>query len=473
MHDDQHSRYMVLIVDDEEEILEIYAHRLTSKGIADVMCCQDSREVLGLVEENDVGLLLLDLTMPFLSGDELLAIIRKDYPHLPVIVVTGVNDVSIAVDCMRQGACDYLVKPVADARLVSSVSRALEMGRLGEESKVLRQRFLASEIRHPEAFSEIITNNDRMRSLFVYVEAISDTAQPVLISGETGVGKELIADAIHTLSGRKGEYVRVNVSGLDDTMFADTLFGHHKGSYTGAIKSRGGLVAKAANGTLFLDEIGDMPAASQIKLLRLLESREYYPLGSDMVEKSEARIVAATNRSISELVATGQFRNDLYYRLATHEVEILPLRERKDDLPQLIDSFLEEAAREMRKGKLVVCKELYDFLAAYDFPGNIRELKSMIFDAVSREKNGVLVPKSSEAVAAQHGLSLPAVSGKPLVSFAARIPTLREVTELTIQEALARAPNQAAAARLLGLSPAALSKRLKAARAQDTRPTDN
>ena len=336
-----------------------------------------------------------------------------------------------------------------------------------EENRAIRQRFLTAEIRHPEAFSEIITNNVKMRSLFIYVESISETTLPILITGETGVGKELIAGAIHTLSGRKGEYVRVNVSGLDDTVFADTLFGHQKGSYTGAIESRDGLVAKASNGTLFLDEIGDVSAASQVKLLRLLESHEYYRLGSDVVLNSEARIVAATNKNITELVATGQFRNDLYYRLVTHEVEIPPLRDRKDDLPLLVDSILEEAAQEMKKGKLVVAPEMYDFLATYDFPGNVRELKSMIFDAVSRQQNGILVPKPYETVGTKPSPFFPGFSSESLVSFAPRMPTLKEVTDLTIKEALKRSQNQAGAARLLGITPSALSKRLKDAKAQN------
>lgn len=467
MKKSHYSRYTVLLVDDEEEILEIYRDRLVSKGVTDVMCCQDSRQVLGLLEENEVGLLLLDLAMPFQSGEELLPIIRREYPHLPVIVVTGLNDVSIAVDCMHQGAFDYLTKPVSVAKLVGSVSQALEMRRLREENRALRKRFLAAELRFPEAFSEIITTSDKMRSLFIYIESISETTQPVLITGETGVGKGLIADAIHTLSGRKGEYVRVNVSGLDETMFADTLFGHKKGSYTGAAESRRGLVDKAHNGTLFLDEIGDISATSQVKLLRLLESHEFYRLGSDVVETSEARIVAATNRNIAELTATGQFRNDLYYRLATHELEIPPLRERRADLPHLVDSFLEEAAREMKKDKPVVSPELYNVFDTCDFRGNIRELKSMIFDAVCRQRNGPLVPKLVGTVGNKHSPSLTEVSGESLVSFGVRMPTLKEATKLTIKEALKRSQNQTIAARLLGISPAALSKRLKAVRTQD------
>jgi PAS domain S-box-containing protein len=208
----------------------------------------------------------------------------------------------------------------------------------------LKNRLLTDQLEHEEAFSAIVTRSKQMRAIFQYVEVIAGSEQPVLITGDTGVGKELFARAIHTVSSRKGDFVAVNVAGLDDMMFSDTLFGHRKGAYTGADQSRGGLIARASGGTLFLDEIGDLSESSQVKLLRLLQERTYYTLGSDVLQETDARIVVATNQNIKDLISKGRFREDLYYRLGAHQIHIPPLRERKDDIPLLLQYFLEEAA---------------------------------------------------------------------------------------------------------------------------------
>ncbi len=226
-----------------------------------------------------------------------------------------------------------------------------------------------------------------MRSTFKYIESIAVTSQPVLITGKTGVGKELIARTIHRLSGRKGTLAAVNVTGLDDTTFSDTLFDHKRGAFTGADRVRAGLIEKAANGTLFLDETGDLHPTSQVKLLRLLQEREYYPLGADVPRPSNARIVVATNRDLLALQASGTFRADLYYRLLLHRINVPPLRERRDDIPLLVEFFLQRAADELGKTKPTPPPELFILLALYDFPGNIRELQTMIFDAVSRHES--------------------------------------------------------------------------------------
>ncbi|MDZ7767137.1 MAG: sigma 54-interacting transcriptional regulator [Melioribacteraceae bacterium] len=222
------------------------------------------------------------------------------------------------------------------------------------------------------------------------MEAIAKTNLPVLITGETGTGKELIANAIHKVSGRKGELVPVNVAGVDDNLFSDTLFGHKKGAFTGAEIERKGLIERAEDGTLFLDEIGDLNIESQVKLLRLLQEGQFYPLGSDIAKLSNARIIVATNRSIKSLQSSNTFREDLYYRLRSHHINIPPLRERKKDIPYLIDFFLIRAAKELGKTKPRPPKELYTLLSNYHFPGNIRELEGIIYDAVSLHKSGIL-----------------------------------------------------------------------------------
>jgi transcriptional regulator with PAS, ATPase and Fis domain len=245
------------------------------------------------------------------------------------------------------------------------------MRELQEEVSSLKARILAGRMERPEAFSGIVTDNRKMFGIFHYLDAIARSSHPVLVTGETGVGKELIARAVHAMSASRGAFVAVNVAGLDDTMFSDTLFGHTKGAFTGAGQAREGLIAQASGGTLFLDEIGDLKDSSQVKLLRLLEEREYYPLGSDVSRRTDARVICATHNHPTELLSAGSLRKDLYYRLTGHHVHVPPLRERPDDLPLLIEHFLEEAARSLGKKKPTPPPELFTLLAAYGFPGRI------------------------------------------------------------------------------------------------------
>lgn len=330
-----------------------------------------------------------------------------------------------------------------------------------------RQGILSSSLKNPGAFAEIITVNARMIAVLRQLEDISITGQPVLITGETGVGKELFAKAVHRLSGLGGDFVPVNVAGLDDNVFSDTLFGHVKGAFTGADRLRRGMVDKALGGTLFLDEIGDLSPASQVKLLRLLQEREYLPLGGDDYKKSQARIVTATNADLWAFQRTGQFRSDLNYRLRTHHVNIPPLRERLDDLPLLLDHFFELAARIFGKKRPTPPKELLPLLAGYSFPGNVRELQGMVFDAVSRHQDKILpLATFHEHVARYHENNFISKKGRSNIDdlpipFCNKFPTIKEATRLLVLEAMKQTDgNQGVAARLLGISRQALNKRL-------------
>lgn len=452
----------ILLVDDEELMLRSMSAILCSNGFSNIITISDSRKVLPALAAHKVSFVLLDLVMPHVSGQELLEEMRQSHPEVPVVVATALTDVETAVGCMKMGAFDYIVKPIEEGRLIAATRHALEVLGLRRENELLRETLCSAELKHPEAFSAILTNNRKMLSVFHYVEAISGTSQPVLVTGETGVGKELIARAIHELSGRPGRYVPVNVAGLDDTIFADTLFGHLRGAYTGATGKRSGLIARAAAGTLILDEIGDLSPSSQVKLLRLLQEREYMPLGADVPSRSDARIVVATNKKLAELRESEQFRKDLFYRLCSHHVHIPPLRDRPDDLPLLVDYFLEEAAGEMDKHKPAVPGEIYSLLGAYHFPGNIRELRALIFDAVSRHVSGILSLDSFAGLfpSSEHprtGISEP-------LQFGDRLPTLKEIRTILISEAMRRAENnQSVAARLLGITRQGLNKHLKKA----------
>ncbi len=326
MNTSTHPEHNVLLIDDEEQFLFSAEITLNAAGLNHVVKCQDSRQAMTLLEKGKHAVVVLDLYMPHLSGKELLPQIVEAHPEIPIIVLTAVNEVEAAVECMKAGAFEYIVKPVDDARLVNTIRHALQMQEMKNENDSLKKSLLSEQLRQPEAFAEIITNHAAMRGIFKYIEAIAATPLPVLITGETGVGKELVARAIHNLSQRRGEFVAVNAAGVDDNLFADTLFGHIKGAFTGADKPRRGLIEQAADGTLFLDEIGDLRIESQVKLLRLLQEGKYYSLGSDMPKMSDARLVAATHQDLAALQSAGQFRKDLYFRLQAHHIHIPPLR---------------------------------------------------------------------------------------------------------------------------------------------------
>jgi DNA-binding NtrC family response regulator len=460
----------ILLVDDEPQILLISSIVLRTAGINNFTTVGDSREVMPLLAQKDFSLILVDLSMPYVSGLELLNEINSSFPQVPVIVVTATDDVETAVDCMRSGAFDYLLKPVDKNRFLTSIKKALEMSALKKEVSSLKQYLLTDQLEHEAVFSQIITASKKMRSLFQYVEAIASSHEPVLITGETGVGKELIAGAIHELSGRAGPYLAVNIAGLDDTIFSDTLFGHKKGAYTGAEDARDGLVSQASGGTLFLDEIADLNETSQVKLLRLLQERKYFPLGADIAKQSDARFVVATNRDIQAMISDGRFRKDLYYRLRGHQINIPPLRERTEDIELLLNHFFEEAAISLGKARPSYPPELITLLTTYQFPGNIRELRSMVFDAVARHRSGIVSMDSfKEVVRYDSAINVPDFSSGSqtadrLTGIFGKFPTLKEAEDYLISEAMRLSKNnQGIAASLLGLTRQALNKRLNRA----------
>jgi DNA-binding NtrC family response regulator len=456
----------ILLVDDEPPWLRSLSMTLEGPGaITNITQLSDSRQVMPLLARQDIGLVLLDLTMPHLSGVELLSAIAEEHPEVCVIVLSGLNQIETAVHCMRLGAFDYLVKTDEEDRILDSVRRAIRMQELQQENKEMRRRFLNDRLECPQVFSEIITDNKAMRSIFQYVEAVAKSTQPILITGESGVGKELVARAVHTLSRGEGPLVSVNVAGLDDNVFTDTLFGHRKGAFTGADEARCGMVEQAAEGTLFLDEIGDLSLSCQVKLLRLLQEGEYYPLGSDLPKQLRARIVVATNQDLSEKRNAGDFRKDLFYRLRAHHVHIPPLRERKDDIGLLLDHFLEEAALSFGKKVPTYPKELVTLLTTYSFPGNLREFRSMVFDAMSVHNSRMLSMNAfllAMEVQGESPAEAAGSAGKNVFASCEEIPTLSEAVGQLVAEAMRRSDNnQTIASRLLGISQPALSKRLK------------
>jgi DNA-binding NtrC family response regulator len=464
----------ILVVDDERAALDGFEIALVSSGYTNIVTLDDSRKVMPFLAEHEAELILLDLIMPHVSGSELIGDIRRAYPHVPILVITAVNDIDSVVDCIRQGAQDYILKPVDKDHLRNRVRQALNVRELERENAMLRESLLEGTVQHPETFGSIVTRDQRMYAIFRYCEAVAPSSRPILITGETGTGKELIAQAVHHLSGRKGEFVAVNVAAFDDSMFADTLFGHVRGAFTGAESARQGLVERAAEGTLFLDEIGDLPMPSQIKLLRLLQEKEYFPVGSDSMKKANVRIVASTLKNLSELKRKGEFREDLYYRLITHQVHIPPLRDRAGDIPLLLDHFLDVDARELKRKRPSYHPELISLLRSYPFPGNIRELRAMVGDALMNHTTRMLSSAcfrkyiaqeagAEEAAEPESGGTTPFDS---LVFSPDSMPQLRTATERVASQLIKQAMemssgNQTVAAGILGISQQALSAKLK------------
>ncbi len=460
----------VLMADDEMSWLMSFETALNTAGIDNIIACSDSREIMNILAVQDIGILLLDLTMPHISGDRILSDVAAEYPNIPVIIITGKNQLDTAVRCIKAGAYDYFVKTAGHDNLVTAVKRAIELQEARNDYALLKSRFLQDRLENPWAFEKIITKNRQMHSIFQYAEAVAPTKSPVMITGETGSGKELIAMSVHKLSKCKGPFTAVNIAGLDDNIFTDTMFGHLKGAFTDAGRRRDGLVAKASGGTLFLDEIGDMSAASQVRLLRLLQEHEYFPLGSDVPLKADVRVIVATQAQIEERIDSGRFRKDLFFRLYTHHIHIPPLRDRMDDLPFLIDYFLEEASAKLGKTKPPVPEGLFNLLNNYNFPGNVRELKSMIFDAVANYKSGWLSMKAFKVKAKKNNRAMNSSgvenmgqnAGKNIFSGLKNLPTIKEASKELVKEALARSGGKRThAAEMLGITRQALSWRLK------------
>lgn len=452
----------IFIVDDEPRLLDGLTMTLASAGIDNVAALTSGEEVLALLPDPGCALLLLDLFMPSgVSGETVLERFRAECPNIPVVVITGVDETETAVRCMRAGAFDYLVKPVEPELLIATVRRAVNHFTLVRQNAGLREKLLHGSLDHPEAFAHVLTVNQRMQSIFKYLEVVAPASDPVLITGETGTGKELLAAALHQVSGRQGPFLSLNAAGLDDNMFADTLFGHVKGAFTDAGAARQGLVDQAAHGTLLLDEIGDLSPASQVKLLKLIQDREFYPLGADRPCRCRARIVAATNRDLEAAWRAGAFRKDLFFRINTYHVHLPPLRERREDVPLLARHFLEQACREIKSEPEPIDSRLETILRSYAYPGNVRELRALIFNAVA---HGGL--KSLERGLRENGnLPLLPAADPPAsdgIRFPDPLPSLETAVRELVREALRRAGgNQAAAARMLGITRQAMHQRIR------------
>ncbi|MDR0640987.1 MAG: sigma-54 dependent transcriptional regulator [Treponema sp.] len=370
-------KFRLLVVDDEKNIREGLAASLKMDGY-EVVTALDGDEGLRRFGKGDIDLVITDLRMPGLSGEELLRRICAESPGIPVIVLTGHGTVENAVEAMRQGAWDFLTKPVNLDHLSQLVKRALQNRELA-----LKHRELEEELEQKKQFETIIGTSAPMRRVFDTISRAAPTRASILITGESGVGKELVADAIHGLSPRKDKpLIKVHCAALAESVLESELFGHEKGSFTGAVSRRRGRFELANEGTLFLDEIGEIDQNIQIKLLRVLQEKKFERLGGEETVETDVRIVAATNKDLKAEIEKGNFREDLYFRLNVVNIHVPPLRERKDDIPLLMAVFLREFAGENRKTIEGVSGKARAAIYAYDWPGNVRELRNCLESAV-------------------------------------------------------------------------------------------
>ncbi|MDR1106620.1 MAG: sigma-54 dependent transcriptional regulator [Treponema sp.] len=370
-------KFRLLVVDDEKNIREGLAAALEMDGY-EVVTSKDGLEGWKRFEKGDIDLVITDLKMPGMSGEEFLRGVGAETPGLPVIVLTGHGTVENAVAAMRNGAYDFLTKPVNLDRLSILVRRALE-----NRTLVLNHRRMEEELAHRKQFQTIIGTSAPMRRVFDTISRAAPTRASILITGESGVGKELVADAIHDLSPRKDKpLIKVHCAALAASLLESELFGHEKGAFTGAVSRIRGRFELANEGTLFLDEIGEVDQNIQIKLLRVLQDKKFERVGGEETIETDVRIVAATNKDLKAEIEKGAFREDLYYRLNVVNIHVPPLRERRDDLPLFISAFLREFSGENGKQVTGINDKARSCLYAYPWPGNVRELRNCMESAV-------------------------------------------------------------------------------------------
>jgi DNA-binding NtrC family response regulator len=377
--------YNILVVDDEKNIREGLGKVLEMDGYK-VVLASDGREAIQSLNRGDIDLVITDLKMPNLSGEELLQKATAMSANLPVIILTGHGTIENAVRAMKNGAYDYLTKPVNMDRLSLLVQRALSAREL-----MLQHRAMQEELQKRHQFSNIIGKSESMKKIFEVVQQVAPSRASVLITGESGVGKEMIADAIHYNSARRDKpLVKVHCAALTETLLESELFGHERGAFTGAVARKRGRFELAHMGTIFLDEIGDISQNVQIKLLRVLEDKTFERVGGEETLEVDARVITATNRDLKSAIESGDFREDLYYRLNVVNIHIPPLRERKEDIPLLMSAFVKEIAEQNGRSIEAVEPKARMVLYNYSWPGNVRELRNCIESAVVMSKSNII-----------------------------------------------------------------------------------
>jgi DNA-binding NtrC family response regulator len=444
----------ILTVDDDVGLLTSIKATLVSSGLPEPALVSDSRKVIALVRKHQFNLVLLDLIMPHVGGMDLLKQIKHEFPAIECMIVSALDEVPLAVSAIQYGAYDYLVKPFENEKLVITVKRALEKYNLRHNLTLFESPQSFCDLKNPSAFEAMIAKDSAMALVFHQAEAAAPTDYNVVITGESGTGKEMLAKAIHALSQRsRGAIVSVNMAASNTNLFEDDLFGHVRGAFTGAVSEKKGFFETARGGTLFLDEIADLALPLQSRLLRVIEEREFYRLGSTEARSADVRILSATNRDIKSDIKDGRFREDLFFRLNTCNIHIPPLRERKEDILPLAHYFLQRHAGKNKKRIDSLAPGLVDRLFHYPFPGNVRELENIIAEAVLLEKGKILTLASAPALA---------TAADDTVSPETDFLTLAEIERRHIERVLTSAgENRTKAAKILGIGLRTLQRKLK------------
>ena len=440
----------ILIVEDEAKMRRLLELNLADDGFT-TLSAEDAETGLKLLRENPVDLVLTDLKLPGMNGLEFLHSVKHQNAALPVVVMTAFGSVETAVEAMKAGASDYVLKPFSLTEMRMVIRKELDVRNLREENRSLREA-LGKRYSHPN----IVARSPKMQEVLATVERVAPTNSTVLLGGESGVGKDLIARAIHEKSRRAtGPFLKINSTAIPENLLESELFGFEKGAFTGAVASKPGKFELADKGTLFLDEIGDVPPLTQVKLLRVLQEREFERLGGTRLVKVDVRLIAATNKDLREALEQGTFREDLYYRLNVVPIDIAPLRERKQDIPDLVNLFVSRFTGESGKPVEGITPEAMRILVNYHWPGNVRELQNIVERACALAKGNVLDPSDI------HLDTRAAKASNGFVGFLPDGMTLEQWEDEMVQEALRRANgNKSQAARLLGLSRNALRYRL-------------
>jgi two-component system response regulator PilR (NtrC family) len=383
------NRFRILVADDERSIRELLAIVLRRDGY-DVILAENGRTALNVLEQEPVDLLISDIKMPDMSGVEVLRAAKQVDQDILGIMITAFASTESAVEALRMGAYDYVSKPFDVDELKIIVRNALERRQLRQENLLLKRALQSSH-----QFSSIVGRSDAMLAVFKLIETVAPTNSTILVTGESGTGKELVARAIHFNSLRRDRpFVAVNCGALPEQLLESELFGHMRGSFTGASANKKGLVEVADRGTIFLDELGEMSSMMQVKLLRVLQERRFRRVGGTEEVEANIRVIAATNQDLAKMVADGRFREDLYYRVNVIQVQLPPLRERQEDIALLAGHFLEKFREQMGKNVASISQEAMAYLERYDWPGNIRELENIIERAVALESSAAILPDS-------------------------------------------------------------------------------
>jgi DNA-binding NtrC family response regulator len=385
----------LLAIDDNQSVLNFLRILILQKNKYEIDILQNSARAYDILKKNDYDVLLLDMDMPNVTGLDLLKFIVNNNISIRTIVLTGVEDIDLAISAMKLGTYDYLLKPVDEVQLFKTIDAAIEQNEISKKKIHITNKFTLDDLKHRDVFKDIITNDEKMLRDFQLAEMFAQTDNSILIWGESGSGKELIAKAIHRISGRKDKkFVAVNAGSFAQELFSSEFFGYEKGAFTGASKDKAGFLEEADGGTLFLDEIGELALSIQVKLLRVLQEEEFYRLGSTKNLKSDIRIIAATNKNLFEEIKKGSFRKDLFFRLNINSINLPPLRERKEDIELLAGYFLNMFNLKYGKKIEKISDPVLNCLKSYSFPGNVRELMNIINSAIIVESSKVLTKKS-------------------------------------------------------------------------------